>query len=71
MHPKRSRSIRERQEEIKEKVRVRAASRLGVEAGRSGEEMLGERQGGGVDAVWKREERKKGRRGGFWCFASS
>lgn len=68
VHPDRPRSIRERQEEIKEKVR--AASRLGVETEKSevGTPKKSEKAPGVGDRV---EEKKKRRCCGWWCFTSS
>lgn len=69
VHPDRPRSIRERQEEIKEKVR--AASRLGVEPGK-GEDEKGGKSGGNVTGAGnKAEKRKKRRCWGLLCFTSS
>ena len=68
VHPDRPRSIRERQEEIKE--RVRAASRLGFEAEKDENEAVPEK-GTAVRAGVKAEKKRKDGWRGCWCFNAS
>lgn len=70
VHPDRPRSIRERQEQINEKVR--AASRLGVEVEvEKGEDEGGEKGGGDREGGGKGKKKKKRKERGCWYFGRS